>query len=117
MTATVQEGLFCDCPPDSDGRKPDAWFDRSICPEPCGNMHYVCETCCRVQDRCLILEQAAVPIDWRARAMRAEAVVEATLALARRWKGDDSRTYVSSCADDLLEALNVSREPGEPFVG
>lgn len=35
----------------------DTWFDRSICPEPCGSMHYVCSDCGEVTD-CLIEESA-----------------------------------------------------------
>lgn len=36
---------YCNCPEP----KPSAWFDRTVCPEPCGAMHYICETCGRVQ--------------------------------------------------------------------
>ena len=31
---------------------PDEWFDRTICPEPCGMMHYYCTECGEPQDRC-----------------------------------------------------------------
>ncbi|MDP9820508.1 hypothetical protein [Nocardioides massiliensis] len=30
----------------------DSWFDRSICPEPCGSMHNVCVECSLIQGGC-----------------------------------------------------------------
>lgn len=30
------------------------WFDRSICPDPCGWMHYRCNDCGRVQGGCAL---------------------------------------------------------------
>lgn len=43
----------CVCDPE-----PDHWFDRSICPEPCGSMHNICVDCGRVQGRCLVGESS-----------------------------------------------------------
>jgi hypothetical protein len=31
---------------------PDTWFDRSLCPEPCGAMHDRCTTCGEVVGGC-----------------------------------------------------------------
>lgn len=28
------------------------WLDRSICPEPCGQMHWACNDCGRTVDEC-----------------------------------------------------------------
>lgn len=39
--------VHCDCTPE-----PDGWFDRSVCPEPCGSMHTICGDCGRVQGYC-----------------------------------------------------------------
>lgn len=30
----------------------DAWFDREVCPEPCGMMHYRCRVCGAAVDGC-----------------------------------------------------------------
>lgn len=35
-------------------RHDDTWFDRTICPEPCGAMHTRCTNCSRALDRCWI---------------------------------------------------------------
>ena len=51
----VRDGeLFCRC--EDDGAWTDHWFDRSICPEPCGMMHDICVECCRIKGRCLVAE-------------------------------------------------------------
>lgn len=34
----------------------EASFSRSICPEPCGSMHYYCDTCGEVADHCELLQ-------------------------------------------------------------
>lgn len=42
---------FCTC--EADGETfTDHWFDRSICPEPCGSMHDVCVECGRIKGGC-----------------------------------------------------------------
>lgn len=30
------------------------WFDRVICPEPCGTMHSYCSVCGELQDECTL---------------------------------------------------------------
>lgn len=46
---------FCDC-----GRR-DSWFDRSVCPDPCGSMHDVCTNCGHVIGHCSWRLEAAQP--------------------------------------------------------
>lgn len=47
--------LACHC--DDDGEAfTDHWFDRSICPEPCGFMHDICVECGRVKGGCVVAE-------------------------------------------------------------
>lgn len=36
-----------------------AWFDRSVCAEPCGSMHYYCGQCGRLLDACANDDSAA----------------------------------------------------------
>jgi len=37
----------------------DSWFDRSICPEPCGRMHYYCANpnCGELLDPCALFDE------------------------------------------------------------
>lgn len=51
---------FCAC-----GDSPD-WFDRSICPEPCGSMHYVCEVCTLIKGWCAVALSGRAEYDRRA---------------------------------------------------
>lgn len=46
----------------------DTWFDRTICPEPCGGMHTRCADCGKALD-CCPLERPAVEArtEWGAR--------------------------------------------------
>lgn len=76
--------LFCEC------EVSDHWFDRSICPEPCGSMHDVCIDCGRVKGYC------AVAVEGRANGDRLSAT---WLAMA-----------------DLLDA-HVDRIEATGFVG
>lgn len=46
---------FCSC------KRRDSWFDRSICPDPCGSMHDVCINCGMVIGRCSWRLEAAMP--------------------------------------------------------
>jgi hypothetical protein len=39
----------------------DEWFDRTICPEPCGSMHYYCTECGKRMDGCAHDRQEAEP--------------------------------------------------------
>lgn len=39
---------FCQC------GESGHWFDRSICPEPCGSMHNICTDCGRIKGHCLV---------------------------------------------------------------
>jgi hypothetical protein len=32
----------------------DIWFDRTLCPKPCGSMHDRCDACGRAVDGCAI---------------------------------------------------------------
>jgi len=32
----------------------NTWFDRNICPEPCGQMHYICEDCGQIAGTCVL---------------------------------------------------------------
>lgn len=52
--AVDDEAVTCACG-DSDD-----WFDRSICAEPCGSMHYVCTECGRIKGRCPNAEMGRV---------------------------------------------------------
>ncbi len=38
----------------TDCTHPNEWFDRSICPEPCGSMHYYCTDCGMRMGRCAL---------------------------------------------------------------
>lgn len=37
----------------------DTWFDRSICPEPCGAMHTICSDCGFIFGGCQLYSQPA----------------------------------------------------------
>lgn len=39
----------CVCPEET-----DSWFDRSICPDPCGSMHNICVECSLPQGGCAV---------------------------------------------------------------
>lgn len=41
----------------TDCTHPNEWFDRSICPDPCGSMHYYCTDCGKRMGRCALDEQ------------------------------------------------------------
>jgi len=45
----------------------DVWFDRTVCPDPCGAMHTCCADCGRPLDPCLLdataLDQATRVIE------------------------------------------------------
>lgn len=41
-------------PPPTCCPKPDMWFDRSICPEPCGSMHDRCNNCLTTMGGCVL---------------------------------------------------------------
>lgn len=41
------ESVHCQCDPPR-----EHWFDRSVCPEPCGSMHNICGECGRVDGYC-----------------------------------------------------------------
>ena len=36
----------------------DTWFDRTVCPEPCGSMHTICSTCGYIIDDCPLNKDA-----------------------------------------------------------
>ena len=66
----LRESVSSEQPPESTCGHPDTWFDRTLCPEPCGSMHDRCTECGVVLGRCRLDEpsgnarsQPAVPTD------------------------------------------------------
>lgn len=52
----VPDSIGCRC-----AEPGDVWFDRSICPEPCGSMHDICNDCGYPLGGCLAADLAAMP--------------------------------------------------------
>lgn len=46
---TAPRGDSAACPHEEE------WFDRSICPEPCGSMHFYCVDCGQMIGDCALL--------------------------------------------------------------
>lgn len=56
----VGEPSRCACEDDGETFT-DHWFDRSICPEPCGAMHDICVECGYPEGGCMVATAAAQP--------------------------------------------------------
>ena len=41
------------------------WFDRQICPEPCGSMHYRCVDCGEIVSKPCVLDEATLALVQR----------------------------------------------------
>ena len=51
---------------------PDSWFDRTICPDPCGSMHHVCTECGLPTDECVWRSPEPTPHQREQEAIRSK---------------------------------------------
>jgi hypothetical protein len=101
--ALRDDSTECRC----DGETSD-WFDRSICPEPCGSMHYVCNECLGIKGRCSVASRGVVNGNRLAAAWLA--VADLLDAAAGRAESKVARGGLSSAVwSHEIRALAVAR--------
>lgn len=77
------DARFCQC------EESDVWFDRTICPEPCGSMHNVCTECGRIKGYCPVAVDDSLNADRLARTWQAVADWLDDTAAGWPWDGEE----------------------------
>lgn len=97
----TRSGQFCTCV------DTDHWFDRSICPEPCGSMHDICVECERIQHGCPVEAQAGEPSEFH---LALADLLTVTAENLRRDHGDDDDVTADQYAPTVLTVARTWRD-------